>query len=40
MNQATRPLRPSAGRPTREQAELRHEELLDRALELFLEKGF
>ena len=40
MNQATRPPRPSAGRPTREQAELRHEELLDRALELFLEKGF
>lgn len=32
--------RPGAGRPTREQAELRHEELLDRALELFLEKGF
>jgi AcrR family transcriptional regulator len=40
MHQATRPLRPTAGRPTREQAELRHEELLDRALELFLEKGF
>jgi TetR/AcrR family transcriptional regulator, mexJK operon transcriptional repressor len=34
------PTRPGAGRPTREQAELRHEELLDRALELFLEKGF
>jgi AcrR family transcriptional regulator len=32
--------RPSAGRPTRAQAELRHEELLDRALELFLESGF
>jgi AcrR family transcriptional regulator len=32
--------RPGAGRPTREQAEQRHEELLDRALELFLEKGF
>ena len=32
--------RPGAGRPTREQAELRHEELLDRALELFLKKGF
>jgi AcrR family transcriptional regulator len=33
-------LRPGAGRPTREQAERRQEELLDRALELFLEKGF
>ncbi len=32
--------RPAAGRPTREQAEQRHNELLDRALELFLEKGF
>lgn len=32
--------RPSAGRPTREQAEQRHAELLDLALELFLEKGF
>jgi AcrR family transcriptional regulator len=32
--------RPGAGRPTREQAELRHQELLDRALELFLENGF
>jgi TetR/AcrR family transcriptional regulator, mexJK operon transcriptional repressor len=32
--------RPGAGRPTRERAEQRHEELLDRALELFLEKGF
>lgn len=32
--------RPGAGRPTREQAEQRHEELLDRALELFLENGF
>ena len=31
---------PGAGRPTREQALLRHQELLDRALELFLEKGF
>ena len=34
------PPRPGAGRPTREQSELRHEELLDRALELFLENGF
>jgi AcrR family transcriptional regulator len=40
MHQATGPLRPGAGRPTREQAELRHAELLDRALELFLENGF
>jgi TetR/AcrR family transcriptional repressor of mexJK operon len=32
--------RPGAGRPTREQARLRHEELLDGALELFLKKGF
>jgi AcrR family transcriptional regulator len=41
MNQLTRSgPRPGAGRPTREQAEQRHEELLDRALELFLDKGF
>ena len=40
MQQLTRNLRPGAGRPTREQAELRREELLDRALELFLENGF
>ena len=32
--------RPGAGRPTRAQAEQRHEELLDRALELFLENGY
>lgn len=32
--------RPRAGRPTREQAQKRHEELLDQALEIFLEKGF
>lgn len=32
--------RPRAGRPTREQAELRHAELLDRALELFLQNGY
>ena len=32
--------RPRAGRPTREQAEARHAELLDRALDHFLEKGF
>ena len=28
------------GRPTKKQAEQRHEQLLDRALEIFLEKGF
>ena len=38
MHQMT--TRPSAGRPTREQAEARHAELLDRALDHFLEKGF
>jgi len=32
--------RPGAGRPTREQSEQRHLELLDLALELFLERGF
>lgn len=32
--------RPRAGRPTRDQAEARHAELLDVALDLFLEKGF
>lgn len=32
--------RPKAGRPTREQAEARHVELLDRALDHFLDKGF
>jgi AcrR family transcriptional regulator len=32
--------RPRAGRPTREQAEARHEELLDHALDHFLDKGF
>ena len=32
--------RPKAGRPTREQARKRHDELLDRALDLFLDKGF
>lgn len=31
---------PGAGRPTREQAELRHAQLLDRALDLFLERGY
>lgn len=28
------------GRPTREQSELRHQQLLDRALDLFLDRGF
>jgi TetR/AcrR family transcriptional regulator, mexJK operon transcriptional repressor len=32
--------RPAAGRPTKEQAEARHAELLDHALDHFLEKGF
>jgi len=32
--------RPGPGRPTREQAELRSIELLEKALELFLENGF
>lgn len=32
--------RPSAGRPTREQAEARHAEMLDAALQLFLDKGY
>lgn len=32
--------RPGVGRPTREQQELRHEELLNVALDTFLEKGF
>lgn len=34
------PVRRRAGRPTRAQAEARHEELLDTALELFLEHGY
>jgi len=32
--------RPGAGRPTREQALQRHDQLLDSALDLFLDKGF
>ena len=32
--------RPGVGRPTREQQELRHEELLNIALDIFLERGF
>lgn len=33
-------LRPGPGRPSRAQSEARHRELLDRALDLFLERGF
>jgi AcrR family transcriptional regulator len=40
MNEVSVISRPRAGRPTREQAEARHEELLDRALDHFLDKGF
>lgn len=40
MNELTAISRPRAGRPTREQAEARHEELLDRALDHFLDRGF
>jgi TetR/AcrR family transcriptional repressor of mexJK operon len=40
MQHTAKTSRPGAGRPTRAQAEQRHEELLDRALELFLENGF
>jgi TetR/AcrR family transcriptional repressor of mexJK operon len=40
MNETVAIVRPRAGRPTREQAEARHEELLDRALDHFLDKGF
>jgi AcrR family transcriptional regulator len=40
VTDATSTMRRGAGRPTREQAEARHEELLDAALDLFLEHGF
>ncbi|MBW8785041.1 MAG: TetR/AcrR family transcriptional regulator [Novosphingobium sp.] len=40
MDAMTMPLRPRAGRPTREQAEARHAELLEAALDHFLDKGF
>lgn len=40
MNEVTAIPRPRAGRPTREQAEARHAELLDCALDHFLDKGF
>lgn len=40
MDQMTAQFRAKAGRPTREQAEARRAELLDRALDQFLEHGF
>lgn len=40
MKDLSPPYRPKAGRPTRAQAEARHEELLDTALDLFLEHGY
>ena len=40
MTHAASTMRRGAGRPTREQAEARHEEMLDAALEEFLERGF
>ena len=40
VTQAPVIVRRGAGRPTREQAEARHEEMLDAALEEFLEHGF
>jgi len=38
LKQRTR--RPSPGRPTRQQAEARNEELLDKALDMFVDQGF
>lgn len=40
MDGITTPPRSRAGRPTREQADARRAELLDRALDLFLDHGF
>jgi TetR/AcrR family transcriptional repressor of mexJK operon len=40
MGRLTALTRPRAGRPTKEQAEARHGELLDSALDHFLDKGF
>lgn len=40
MNEVPAIHRPRAGRPTREQAEARHNQLLDAALDHFLDKGF
>jgi len=40
MNKHLYPPAARNGRPTKQRAEQRHEQLLDRALEMFLEKGF
>jgi len=40
MNELSRVRRGKPGRPTKEQAEARHAELLDRALDHFLDKGY
>ncbi|MFA7585993.1 MAG: TetR/AcrR family transcriptional regulator [Novosphingobium sp.] len=40
MNEVSSLTRARAGRPTREQAQARHNELLDAALDHFLDKGF
>lgn len=40
MNSSRTAERPGVGRPTREQQEQRHEELLNVALDMFLERGF
>lgn len=40
MNEMARIRRGKAGRPTRAQAQARHDELLDRALDHFLDKGY
>jgi AcrR family transcriptional regulator len=40
LNSANAARRPAAGRPTREQARQRHDELLDRGLDVFLDQGF
>ena len=40
MSKKPKASHPRAGRPTREQAEQRHDELLSHALDLFLEKGY
>lgn len=40
MNEITQITRPKAGRPTKEQAEARQAELLDHAIDHFLDKGY
>lgn len=40
VSQSEAPARPRAGRPTREQAEARQDELLEAALDHFLDKGY